>query len=288
MDLILTGGRGPSTQTNLSFVVSYSTDGGTNWTRCNLSGSTSGFCYSLAVAPSQTQIVYAGGEVGGSGAVYRSTDSGLNWTRTPGSPAETVFGLAVHPFDPNRVFAATSGGVYLTTNGGVDWNLLREERGLRAVRVYPFSADTVIVGGDFGVLISEDGGNSWDEMNQGLGCTKVTALEFAREDELRLIAGTNGAACYAWVFPTGVSELKEKGLRVLHIAPNPATGQVRVSTGKDFGRVALFDALGRRVWQGMSSGNEMVVDVRGLTPGCYQVEFVANGQRKYQRLIISR
>lgn len=285
--MILTGGRGPLTQTNWSFVVSYSTNGGTNWTRCNLSGSTSGFCYVLAVASSENSIVYAGGEVGGSGAIYRSTNSGVNWTRTSGSPAETVFGLAVHPSDPNRVFAATSGGVYLSTNGGANWNLLRRQQGLRAVRFYPFGADTVVVGGDFGMLISEDGGYSWEEMNQGLGCKKVTALEFAHDGEQRLIAGTNGGACYGWSFPIGVNEAKEKRQMGLHIIPNPATGEVRVHIGKGVGRVALFDALGRKVWEG-GGGNEVVVDLRGLPAGCYQVEVEANEQRKYQRLIISR
>ena len=286
--MILTGGRGPLTQTNWSFVVSYSTNGGTNWTRCNLSGSTSGYCYALAVAPSQTQVVYAGGEVGGSGAVYLSTNRGLNWTRTAGSPADTVFGLSVHPSDPNRVFAATSGGVYLSTNTGVSWNLLRRQRGLRAVKIFPVGADTVIVAGDSGVTISNNGGNSWEQMNQGLGCTKVTALEFARDDELRLIAGTNGGAGYAWAFPTGANEAEGNRQTRLRIAPNPATGQVRIYIGEDGGRVALFDALGRKVWQGVSNNNEMAIDVRSLPAGCYQVEMTLSGQRNYRRLIISR
>jgi len=54
---------------------------GRNWTRCNLSGSSSGWCYALAVAPSATNTIYAGGQVSAPAAVYRSTDYGSTWTR---------------------------------------------------------------------------------------------------------------------------------------------------------------------------------------------------------------
>src|SRR5512136_1962453 len=111
-DLILTGGRGPVTQTNWSFVVSYSRDGGKTWTRCNPTPASAGFCRTLAVAPSQTNVIYAGGEVAAAGAVYRSTDFGLTWTGTATAPTDTVFSLAVDPNDAARVLAATPGGAF--------------------------------------------------------------------------------------------------------------------------------------------------------------------------------
>src|SRR5512136_1046595 len=117
-DLILTGGRGPLTQTNWSFVVSYSRDGGNKWTRCNPTPDSAGFCRALAVAPSQTNVIYAGGDVAGKGAVYRSTDFGSTWVRAATSPTDTVFSLVVDPNDAARVLAATPDGAFLTTNSG--------------------------------------------------------------------------------------------------------------------------------------------------------------------------
>jgi len=284
----LTGGRGPLSQTNWSFVVSYSTDAGANWTRCNLSGSTSGFGYCLAVAPSQPSIVYAGGEVGGSGAVYRSTNSGLNWTRTSGSPSDTVFGLAVDPFDPNQIYAATGSGVYLTTNSGANWSLLYRQSGLRAVKIFPSAPDTVVAAGDSGVIISTNRGNSWARMNQGLGCLRITSLEFIRRAEIRLLAGTNGGAVYAWIFPTGIKELGANTPDWLRLSPNPARMKTIVKLGKPADLLALYDASGRRLWHQANTAAVVKIDVSRFPAGCYHLEAITDGQRSYCRLIISR
>ncbi|MGQ9708490.1 MAG: VPS10 domain-containing protein [bacterium] len=286
--MILTGGRGPSTQTNWSFVVSYSTNGGTNWTRCNLSGLTSGFCYALTFAPSQTDIVYAGGEVAGSGAIYRSTNSGLDWSRTSGSPRDTVYALTVHPLDPNRVYAATTGGVYLTTDGGINWTLLPAQRRLRAVKISPAGTDTIWVGGDSGVMVSKNGGATWQPMNHGLGCTLITSLEFALSPELRLLAGTNGGAGYSWSFPTGMAEFVPGEPVPPFIASNPVRGYVRIKIGATGGRVRIYDILGRTVAEILNTGTMVVVDVTGLPAGCYQVEVNTDRQRTRTRLVISR
>ncbi len=259
-----------------------------NWTRCNLSGSTAGYCYALAVAPSQTQVVYAGGEVGGSGAVYLSTNRGLNWTKTAGSPADTVFGLSVHPSDPNRVFAATSGGVYLTTNSGASWSLLYRQSGLRAVRIFPSAPDTVVAAGDSGVIISTNRGNSWARMNQGLGCLRITSLEFIRRAEISLLAGTNGGAVYAWTFPTGIKELRANKPDWLRLSPNPARIQTIVKLGKPADLLALYDASGRRLWHQAGTAAVVKVDVGRFPAGCYHLEAITDGERSYRRLIISR
>ena len=124
VDLILTGGKGPITQTNWSFVVSYSRNGGNTWTRCNLSGANSGWCYALAVAPSATNVIYAGGQASGASAVYRTTDFGATWSPTATAPTDTVLSLVVDPTDAAKVFAATPDGAFVTTNSGETWTNL--------------------------------------------------------------------------------------------------------------------------------------------------------------------
>jgi len=250
-DLILTGGKGPLTQTNWSFVVSYSRNGGTTWTRCNPTPASAGFCHALAVAPSQTNVIYAGGEVAGAGAVYRSTDFGSTWTKTATAPTDTVFSLEVDAADAAEVFAATPDGAFKTTNSGQTWTNLHGGS-LRAVLQYPGSSDTLLAGGPAGVSISTDAGNAWNPMNSGLDGRAVNALAFADHDGDYLVAGTVGGSCYAWQFGAGIIEGRGAwgaGLRTgsqIQAWPNPFVSSC-VVVGHEREQFSVYDHSGRQV-----------------------------------------
>jgi hypothetical protein len=269
-DLILTGGRGPLTQTNWSFVVSYSRDGGKTWTRCNPTPASAGFCHALAVAPSQASVIYAGGDVAGAGAVYRSTDFGSTWTQTATAPTDTVFSLEVDPMDAARALAATPDGAFLTTNSGATWTSLQGGN-LRAVLQYPGRPDTLFAGGFAGVAISTDGGNSWHQMNAGLDSRAVTALKFADHGGIYLIAGTVGGSCYAWQFESGIAERRWTGddgpgtTGGLQAWPNPFISYCRV-VGHERDEFGIFDHIGRQV--GKAKGYRIGA---GLAAGVYFV-----------------
>jgi len=273
--LIFTGGQGPSTQTNWSFVVSYSTDAGASWTRRVVSGTASGYCYALAASQSHPGTFWAGGHVTGQAAVYYTTDSGANWTRTTAAPGDTVFSLAVHPAEPGRVLAATPSGLFRTTDYGNTWTRLGAGNKLRAVE--PGHADTLFAAGDSGVWRSTDAGATWAAMNQGLDCPRVKALEYGN----RLIAGTAGGACYAWNPVTGQSELPGRPRLALAARPNPATRFVRVHTG---GPVRVFDTGGRQVAAALGP----LLDVSGLAPGVYELVVQTGAGPARTRLVKAR
>jgi len=268
-NLILTGGRGPLTQTNWSFVISRSRDGGTTWTRINPEPSSAGFCYAMTVASSQTNILYAGGAIAGAPAVYRSTDFGATWTRTAAAPTDTVYSLQVNPVDPARVYAATPSGAFITKNSGATWDNLRGGTGLRVVLQYPGSPDTLVCGGPAGVSISPDQGTTWTPMNTGLEGHAVTALGFADHGGAYLIAGTTGGSCYAWQFETGIAENGNPKSQipnpkpVVGAMPNPFVSYCRV-LGHERDEFLVFDHAGRQV--GTARGDRVGV---GLTPGVY-------------------
>jgi hypothetical protein len=97
---------------------------------------------SLAVAPQDPQVLYAGGSSMGA---YRATDGGQNWQPissglevVPGV-ALRVTALAVDEQDPNHVAAATAygvgsglarGGIYESTDAGLSWTKLAEAEGM--------------------------------------------------------------------------------------------------------------------------------------------------------------
>lgn len=63
--------------------------------------------------------IYAGIEVGG---VWRSDDGGAHWQqRSAGLPSLAIHALALHPLEPETLFAATETGVYRSVDGGAGW-----------------------------------------------------------------------------------------------------------------------------------------------------------------------
>src|SRR5687767_8821431 len=109
------------------------TDGGATWARIS-GGLPEGRLIgriALARAPSDSRIVYAGVAQMNSSApvmgIWKSTDGGGNWLQFPSTPSYCGSQcwydseLAVHPFDPDVVFA---GGLFLwkSSNGGETWS----------------------------------------------------------------------------------------------------------------------------------------------------------------------
>jgi photosystem II stability/assembly factor-like uncharacterized protein len=121
--------------------------------------------YSVDIAPSDANIVYAGGETGG---IWKTTDKGLNWTHLT---AQLVHGsipaIKVHPTDPDIVYAATGGRILKTINGGAIWATVYTASSLRvnAIAISPANPDIVFAASNFGLLRTIDGGMNWTNVH---------------------------------------------------------------------------------------------------------------------------
>lgn len=75
------------------------------------------------------------------GVVARSTDGGRSWqpARMPGRANSTLWNFAVHPADPDLIYASSvSGQVFRSTDGGESWQKLAREFGeIRALAWTP-------------------------------------------------------------------------------------------------------------------------------------------------------
>ncbi len=122
------------------------------------------------------QRLYAAVEVGG---VLRSDDGGESWMLAAGSdgnpdlsgPPEPfvypdVHDIAVHPSNPDLVFAATGGGFYRSDDGGATWDL-GYDCYCRGLWLDPDDSEHIVFGpadrvGAVGrIEESRDGGKSW-------------------------------------------------------------------------------------------------------------------------------
>ena len=119
-----------------------STDGGATWVHSSnglphiLSPSSSQYdVLALAINPANPLVLYAGVinfySATTIGRVYKTVDGGANWSEaSTGIAGQDVRALYIDPMDPtgDTVYAGTGGdganpgGVFVTTNGGANWN----------------------------------------------------------------------------------------------------------------------------------------------------------------------
>jgi photosystem II stability/assembly factor-like uncharacterized protein len=120
--------------------------------------------YSIDVAPSDPNVVYAGGETGG---LWRTTDKGLNWTLlTKEVVHNSITAVKVHPTDPNTAYFGTNGKIMKTINGGASWTQVYAESGLD-VNEFAFKTDNpeiMIAASDKGLLRTVNGGGAWSKL----------------------------------------------------------------------------------------------------------------------------
>ena len=84
------------------------TDGGASWARAGTA--LKGLSITAVTVSPLPNVVWAAT----ASAVFRSGDGGATWVdRTDGLQASTINRLLIDPADPSRIYAATSGGVWV-------------------------------------------------------------------------------------------------------------------------------------------------------------------------------
>ena len=179
-----------------------STDFGSTWTPL-FDHQPTGSIGAIAVAPSDTNIIYVGSGAGiirpdlavGDG-MYKSTDAGKTWTHLGLRDSQMIANIEVDPRNPNRLFVAALGhpygpnperGIFRSTDGGATFQkvLYKDEYNSgNEVRLDPKDPNTVYAalwqqqqgfyengafgGTDGGIFKSTDGGSTWKQLTGGL------------------------------------------------------------------------------------------------------------------------
>jgi hypothetical protein len=175
------------------------TNRGNSWTSASQQLSASNLLRSLAIAPSNSSVLYTADQT----AMWKTTDGGAtNWSAiTLPTTANTVTYIAVKNNDPNTVWIAYGGfdgnRVYQSTNGGSSWtNISTGLPNLPVMCIVQYKVatdrDVLFVGTDVGVFV-KNGSNAWVTFSNGLPSVVVTELEVYYGGSVnKLRAGTYG------------------------------------------------------------------------------------------------
>ncbi len=103
-----------------------SADGGETWTQAApLNTGFPGFEFGqVAVAPSSPAAVYASLTDFASTVILRSDDQGVTWSEAGRIAANVENALLADPRTPSRLYAAGTGGIYVSADGGSTWSPL--------------------------------------------------------------------------------------------------------------------------------------------------------------------
>lgn len=234
--------------------VSKTTNSGADWTRYNI-GSETGQAYTLALDPTNSNIVYCGGYEASAGAIYRTTNGGSIWSKLAATGLSGyIYDLAIDPDNTDILWAGTSNNLYKSTDAGLTWATTSFSGGNTREILIDASvvdADIIYVGTySNGVYRSTNAGGSWTQMNDGL--KELTVVSLCINPGTYLFAGTDGGSAYRWFIGVGVEEEKEASSNsfIFFAKPNPAKRQTVLNfqlTRVTAIELSIYDIQGRLV-----------------------------------------
>jgi len=175
--------------TDKGFYVSR--DGGRSWQQSNggIEPSPAGYRHvtDLAITGSLLYITPS--------FLQKSIDGGSSWQRT-GWVSENPFAtmLAVHPSNPNTVYAGTNKGVYKSTDAGGTWSWVHGTLSVDAITVAPGNPQLLFRAVSTGIFRSTDAGANWNQVSAQLTSVKTIVVD-PRNDAI-VYAGTNASGVY--------------------------------------------------------------------------------------------
>lgn len=238
-----------------------SVDGGATWAPSNQGLEANLNVQTLAVAPSDPDILYAAaGFYSTVGGVFRSSDGGRTWTAMLSCPPNPLIGLGclrliqtfdldIDPRNPQILYASTRKGVFKSFDGGRRWSKTGRStfaNATRALAIDPGNPRVLYAGGN-GMEKSEDGGQTWAPLRQGMGFVPIEEIVIDPRNPQRIWVGAAVDRGVYWTADGGAhwrrarSGLPGRRVNALALSPRPGQGFPIVVAGTDAGAFRSLD-----------------------------------------------
>lgn len=265
--------------------------------------SASGKLQLLAVAPQDSNVIYAG---------YRNTDKyfhtyneGVTWDSFMPPVTFTSYyisEIAIHPQDKNKVLV-TKGGyfekdkIYISADKGLTWNNISYN--LPNVPMLCMAIDneldisnvTIYVGTSIGVYSMKEKDTFWTYVGTGLPRTDVNELAIRKLDR-KLIAGTGGRGAYEIALPISNSPTVINNNTVVQQefnCNNPASNVLYLSNiPSNISKIKILDLSGKVIFQEMRTHklDQMTLNIGGIQNGIYLLELSGGGERQVKKIVV--
>lgn len=170
-----------------------SNDGGQTWDTL-LTGKPKEIFQEIQFASSNPDVLYAAPY-----GIIKSTDGGKTWRRMSDALVDTerrVVSLAIHPEDPDLLYAGTvgffSGHLYKSTDGGEHWTQVAPDtpslENVSSVVLNPADPTVLYTGANGAVFKSTDAGATWKQSLKSVG-RGVNDLLISAHDPQVIYAG---------------------------------------------------------------------------------------------------
>ena len=188
----------------------------------------------------------------GSG-LYKTTDDGITWQASPEFRGRSVWALATFPGNPQVIAAGATDGVYLTKNGGQNWQRISpSDKGdlqpVVSVAFDPTDAHTIFAGTPHLPWRTKDEGSTWTSIHTGMiDDSDVFSLAPALQQPGRLFA----SAC------TGIYRSDDRGEHWLKLR---GSTEASYRTYVIFPDPSPYSSLSSRVYAGTTGGLQRSLD----------------------------
>ena len=205
-----------------------------NWTLTQSWTPGLGRIISIAVEPTQQNIIYAGSPGGG---IWKSTNAGQSWQPLGDHMLNmSIWSIAIDPNNVNTVFIGNEAGqIMKSTNGGSSWTEIVQVSGIpRTILIHPNNSNTIFISTRFGIHRSLNGGKSFSKVHN-IGVEDI-AFKPGNPDIVyacgsRFFKSTNGGASFFRIF----SIVRTERLKMAVTPANPDFVYLVQKRGNGFG-----------------------------------------------------
>jgi photosystem II stability/assembly factor-like uncharacterized protein len=212
----------------------------------------------IAVAPSNTNVLYVGTD---DGNVWRTANGGTNWSKISASlPVRWITRIAVDLQNPSIAYVTLSGfrfdeyqaHILKTTDAGLTWKDISGNlpaAPINEVIIDPSDNSTLYIGTDVGVYAGSSSG-SWSILGDSLPNVPIVDLTL-HQPTRTLVAATFGRSMYKYDLGSITSVIEQSGSEsTMMIQPNPVSSSAKISfqmNEQQHGKIEVFDLSGKLV-----------------------------------------